>query len=123
MALPPRRPRRPPGQERGQLNVLHRGQLVHQVEGLEDEARHTAPQPGQPSFSHLIHTVPRKQHRSIRRTVQPAQQVQQRRLSAAAGTRDRHGLPGHDIQVDARDRVREPSSLAVVLAQRPGADR
>ena len=33
-----RRARRAPGQQRGQLDVLHRGELVHQVEGLEDEA-------------------------------------------------------------------------------------
>ena len=54
---PPGRPRRPPGQQRRQLDVLHRGQLVHQVEGLEHEPDSLAPQPGQRPLGQLVHPL------------------------------------------------------------------
>ena len=43
----PSRPRRAPGEQRGQLDVLDGGQLLHQVESLEDEADRASAQAGE----------------------------------------------------------------------------
>jgi hypothetical protein len=55
---PPRGPRRGAGQQRGQLHVLRRGELVHQVEGLEHEADRVPAQPGQGALAHLVDPLP-----------------------------------------------------------------
>ena len=109
--------RRAPGQQRGQLHVLHGGELVHQVEGLEDEPDVGPPHPGQRLLAQLVDAAPRQPHLPGRRALQAAQQVQQRRLAATA--RPHHGerLARGDLQLDPIEGAHEARSLAVLLLQ------
>ena len=106
------RARRAPGQQRGQLDVLRGGQLVHQVEGLEDEADRVAAKPRQRLLAQLVDPAPGEPDLAARRPFQAAEQVQQRRLAAAA--RPHHGerLARGDLQLDAVERAHD--------ARRPG---
>jgi hypothetical protein len=56
------RARRAPGQQRGQLDVLRGGELLHQMEGLEDEANRVAAQPSQRLLAQLVDAAPRQPH-------------------------------------------------------------
>jgi hypothetical protein len=75
---PSRPPGRASGQEGRQLDVLPRGQLVHQVERLEDEADVTASHPGQAALAHLVGAPPVQPQLPARGPVQPAEQMEQR---------------------------------------------
>ena len=109
-----------PGQQRGQLDVLRGGELVHQVEGLEHEADRLAPQPGQPPLAHRVDALPGQREFAAGGPVQPAQQVQQRGLPAAARSHHRNRLARGDVQVDLVDRADQPGFPAVFLAQAAG---
>jgi hypothetical protein len=88
--------------ERGrQLDVLDRGELVDQVEGLEDEADGPAPQHGPGGLGQAVDPGAVEHDLAGVRALQAAEQVQQGRLAAAARPHDRHGLAGLDGQVDA----------------------
>jgi hypothetical protein len=104
-------------QKRGQLDVLDSGQLVHQMEGLEDEADRPAAQPGQGLLAEPVDAPLLKPHLPGRRPFEAAQQVQQRRLAAAARTHHRQRLARGDGQIDPVDCAHEAVSLAVVLLQ------
>ena len=106
------------GEQRGQLHVLDRGQLVDQVEGLEDEPDGAAAQPGQGPLAHLVHPAPGQPNLPGGGPLETTQQVQQGRLPAAAGPHDRHDLPVGDVQVDLVDRRTRPASLPRSCAAR-----
>ena len=79
--------RRAACQQRGQLDVLGGGELVHQVEGLEHEADQVAAQPGQRPFSELVDPLP-GQRDLARPWAGPA-----RRAGAAASTSRIRSVP------------------------------
>jgi hypothetical protein len=111
------RARRAPGQQRGQLDVLDGGQLVHQVEGLEDEADRVAAEPGQRLLAEAVDAAPLQPHLPGRRALQAAQQVQQGRLAAAARSHHGQRLSRGDVELDRVERADEARSLAVLLRQ------
>ena len=121
LRTPPGGPRRASGQQRRQLDVLDGGELLHQVEGLEDEADIGAPHPGQGLLADVVDAATVQPDLTARGPVQPAEQVQQRRLPAAAGPHHRHRLPGADVEVDPVDGAHQSFPLAVVLSQPAGA--
>jgi hypothetical protein len=83
---------RAPCQQRRDLDILHGGELVHQVEGLEDEADRVAAQPSERLLAQLIDAAPGQPHLPRRRPFQASQQVQQGRLAAAAWSHHRQSL-------------------------------
>ncbi len=98
-----------------ELDILQSGELVHQVERLEDEAD---PNSHESAFA-------RSDSRSIRtsdhqicpsRPVEPAEQVEESGLPAAAGPGHRHCLPLGDHEVDLVDGADQSLSAAIVLA-------
>lgn len=99
-----RRAGRAPGQQRGQFHILHRGQLVHQLEGLEDEPDGIAPEPGQCPFAHGVDALAGDRDPAFVGSVQPAEQVEERGLPASAGAGDGQGLPRGDIEVECVER-------------------
>jgi hypothetical protein len=109
------------GQKRRQLDVLDGGELLHQVEGLEDETDIGASHPGQGLLTDVVDATAVQRHRPARGPVQPPEQVQQRGLPAAAGPHHRHRLSRADVEIDPVDGAHQPFPLAVLLAQPAGA--
>ena len=118
-----RRARRLAGEQRRQLDVLKRGQLIDQVKRLEHEPHRVTPQPRQPGLRHAVDLLASQPDAARGRTLQPAEQIQQRRLAAPARTHDRHRLAGRDLEADLIDRAHQGFAAAVVLAQAAGAQR
>jgi hypothetical protein len=112
-----RRAWRVPSQQRGQLDVLHGGELVHQVEGLEDEADRLAAEPRKCLLAQLVDAASRQPHLPGRGPLQAPEQVQQRRLAAAAWPHDSHGLARGHLQLDAVERAHEARPPTVFLLQ------
>ena len=79
------------------------------------------PHPGQRLLAQLVDAAPGQPHLPAGGPVQPAEQVQQRRLPAAARPHHRHRLAWADVEVDPVDGAHQPRSLAVLLAQPAGA--
>jgi hypothetical protein len=92
------------------------------MEGLEDEADGVPPHPGQGLLPELVDTAPGQPHLSTGGPVQPAEQVQQRGLPAAARPHHRHRLTRGDLEVDPVDGAHQSLSPAVLLAQPAGAE-
>ena len=107
-------------EERGQLDVLLRGELVHQLERLEDESDLVAAQVREGAFGELVEALPRDGQLAGARPVEPADQVEQRRFAAAARTHHRHGLAAIDVEVDRVERAHQALAAAVVLSQARG---
>src|SRR5215831_8762040 len=87
------------------------------MEGLEHEAHGSAPQPRQTALAHPIDTATRERNLPRRRSIETAEQVEQRRLPAAA--RPHHGerLAARNVEVDSVDRAHKPFAAPVMLAQ------
>src|SRR5580698_5560527 len=109
--------RRMTREERGQLDVLLRRELVHQLERLEDKSDLVAAEVREGAFGELVDALPRDRQLTGARAVEPADQVQQRRFAAAARTHDRHGLAATDVEVDHVERAHQAFAAAVVLPQ------
>src|ERR1035441_2517455 len=73
-------------EERGQLDVLLRGELVHEVVRLKDEADLVAPQVCERALGELVDALPRDRQLTRARTIEPAEQVEQRRFAATTRT-------------------------------------
>src|SRR5580693_129337 len=107
-------------EERGQFDILLRGELVHQLEPLEDESDLVAPQVREGAFGELVDALPRDRQLSGARAIEPPDQVQQRRFPAATRAHHRHGLAAVDVEVDRVERAHQALAAAVVLSQAPG---
>src|SRR4029077_10626417 len=107
-------------QERGQLDVLLRGELVHQLERLEDESDLVAAQVREGAFGELVDALPRDRQLTGARTIEPADQVEQRRFATATWTHHRHGLAAAHVEVDRVERAHQALAAAVVLSQSLG---
>ena len=104
-------------QERRKLHVLHGSELVHQVEGLEDETELVAAKPCLRPFRHPVHRPFIEPDFAIGRCVETSEKMKQRRLPAAAGTGYRNGLAGPHAQVELVDGSDQSLVLPVVLAE------
>src|SRR5580658_4012270 len=102
------------------LDVLLRGELVHQLERLEDESDLVAAHVREGTFGELVDASPRDQQLAGAGPIEPADQVQQRGFAAAARTHHRHGFTAADIEVDRVDGAHRAVAAAVVLSQTPG---
>ncbi len=98
--LPPGRP----GQLGGQQHVVLDGEVVEQVEELEDDADVPGPEPGQRALAELVDPPPGQADLAGARPVQPGDQVEQGGLAAAGRAHDRHHLPGRHGQVHVQQR-------------------
>jgi hypothetical protein len=76
----------------GQHHVVAHGQIVQQVEELEDQTNGRSAIPGRRPLGHRADVHPSDEHRSRARPIQPGNEVQHRRLPAARGPEDRHRL-------------------------------
>jgi hypothetical protein len=99
------------GQQRRELDVLHGGQLLHQVEGLEDVADVGPPDPGQGLLADVVDAPAVQRHLAARGLIQPAEKVQQRGLPAAARPHDRDRLARADVEIDPVDGAHQPLPL------------
>ncbi len=89
-----------PGQPGRQHHVAGHGQVLHQVEELEDHPDLGAAVPGGPGLPQPVDPLPGHRDRPGRRLVQPGHQVQQRRLAAPRRPHHRHRLPGRHLHAD-----------------------
>jgi hypothetical protein len=96
-----RRTARHADEQRRQLHVLHRGQLVDQVERLEHKADVAAPEDRPARLREAVNPHAAQRQLASVGTLQPAQQVQQGRLAAAARAHDRDRFTRLDHQVHA----------------------
>jgi hypothetical protein len=83
------------------------------MERLEDEADPMAAQPSQRLLAHLVDAPPCQPHLPGRRALQTAEQVQQRRLAAAARPHHSQRLACGHFQLDPGERAHEARSPAV----------
>jgi hypothetical protein len=90
----PRDPQRDP-------DVLRRGQDRDQAERLEDERHVAAPQQHPLVRRHPRHLAVRDPNAAAVRQVEPADDVEQRRLPRARPAAQRHELPGADRERDS----------------------
>jgi hypothetical protein len=88
-------------QQRRQLHVLDRRQLVDQVERLEDEADAAAAEDRPGGLGEPVHAPAAEAELAGVGAFEPAEQVQQGRLPAAARPHDRHRLARLHHQVHA----------------------
>ena len=109
--------RRAPGEQGRQLDVLLGRQLVHEVERLEDEADLVSAELGEGPLGELVDAPPVQPQLAGGRSVEPAEEMEQRRLAAAARPHHRQRLATCDVEVDLVDGADEPLAAAVLLAQ------
>ena len=111
------------GEEGRQLDVLLGRELVQEVEGLEDEADLGAPQARQRPLGIPVDPLSGQPQLPGPWPVEPAEQVQQRRLPAAARPRHREHLTACYVQADTVHGADQSLAAAVLLAQPAGAQR
>jgi len=114
--------RRGPDEQGRQLDVLDRGELVDQVETLEHEADRPAAQDRPGGLGQPVDAAAVEDDLPGVGAIEPAQQMEQRRLAAAAGAHHRHGLAGLYRQVDPVDRTHRHSVGRVGPGQPRGLD-
>jgi hypothetical protein len=98
------------GEQHRQLDVLGHGEVLDQVEELEHVTDPSTPQQRTRGLAEPADVLAVHRHGAGIRAVQAAEQVQQRRLAAAARAHDGDPLTGGDVQVDAAHRVRLPDT-------------
>ena len=109
-------------QEQRQLDVAVRGEHRDQVVGLEHEADVARAPRRELAARHRGDLVARHGHGAGRRDVQPAQEVQQRRLARAARAHERDELAGVHVQVQALEDVDLLAAAPVALVEAAHAD-
>jgi hypothetical protein len=82
-----------------QQHVVRDGQVLQQVEELEDHPHLGAPVAGQLRLAQAADPLASDDDDAARRLVQPGDQVQQRGFPAAGGTHHRHRLTRRDLQI------------------------
>ena len=100
-------PRDRPASSAGDGHVLADGQVVEQVEELEDEADVRAAEPGGSRLAEPVDADAVDRDLALRRPVEAADEVEQRRLAAAGRAHDRGDAAGLDVEIDAH-RAPEP---------------
>ena len=85
----------------GHGHVLERRRARQQVVGLEDEADGPAAQARQAVVVELVHVRAAQPIAALRRPVEAADDVHERRLAGARRPDDGHELPAPDVEVDA----------------------
>src|SRR5207244_12731826 len=89
-----------PGRCELRLDVLHRGERRDQIELLEDEAERAQAQVGQPVVGHGGEIAVLEQHAPGAGPVERAEQLQERRLAAAARPLERDELARLYLELD-----------------------
>ncbi len=103
-----------PCQLRRQQHVVGHGQVVEQVEELENHSDALPPVFREARLAHRVDPLACHRHGPRRRPVESGDQVEQRRLAAAGRPHDCHGLAGRDLEADVLHRERPV--LVVLLA-------
>jgi len=103
------------GQLRGQHHVVEDGELVKQVEELEDEAQSSPPVARQRGFAERADGDAVYADFAARGAVQSGDQVEQGGFAAARGAHDGGELPGGNAERDVRERCL-PRATVVDLA-------
>jgi hypothetical protein len=91
--------------EQAKRDVLHRVEVVEQMERLEDEAEAARPDPGQLGVGQARYLFPGDGDGAARRALQRARHVQQGRLARARRAEERDPLGGRDPEGDGRERA------------------
>ena len=107
---------------RGEQHVRLPGELGQQVEELEDEADPAAPQCAQRALGGSRHALPADLDRPAVRAIEPAEQVQQRRLARARAPEHRDDLARGDLEIRAVEHAPRRPALAEALHQPLHAD-
>ena len=92
------------GQRHRQRDIAEGRQRLHEVEALKDGANPLQPVVGQAPVLQILDRHPANDHPAGGRTVEAADQVEQRRFAAAGGSHDRHELARSDRQAHAVQR-------------------
>jgi hypothetical protein len=102
-----------PGQLGRKLDVVRDGEIVEQIEELEHHADLLAAEPGQSVLGSLVDPLPGHGHGAFGRLVQARDEVQQRGLAAAGGTRHGKGLTLLDGERERSERGRADGVVAL----------
>jgi hypothetical protein len=87
--------------EKRHRHVLYGGELVQQVVELVDEAERRVPHRAALGLAHRAEGAAAHVDCATARRIEPAEQMQQRRLARARAPHDGDVLPGPDLEVDA----------------------
>jgi hypothetical protein len=109
--------RRDAGEQRRQLDVVRHGQVPDQVEELEHEADLAPAHVGPFRLGVAVDAAAAELDLARGRPVEPAEQVEQRRLAAAAGPGDRDELALGHLGVDAAQGAHAAFVLACEAAR------
>jgi hypothetical protein len=96
----------------GQQHVVGDGQIVEQVEELEDHADVPVPEAGQTGLTEGVDALPGHHDRAAGRPVQAGDQVEQGRLAAARRAHHGDRLARREFQADLVDRGRPVAVVA-----------
>jgi hypothetical protein len=105
------------GEQQRQLDVPLRRQRRHQVVELEDEAHVGGAPRRQLAARQLIDAPVLHDDDAVRRRVEPADQVQERRLAGSRRPHQRHEVAFRDVEVDAVEGLDPLAPAAVGLGQ------
>ena len=105
------------GQLGGQQHVVGDGQVVEEVEELEDEADVPGAEPGEGALPQLVDALPGHRDRSPGRPVKPGDEVEQGGLPRPGRAHDRGHLAGRHRDADLGQRG--PAALLVGLGHAP----
>jgi hypothetical protein len=100
-----------------QLDVLLGGERGHEVVELEDEAEMVAPIAGELPVGHRGQLAVAEPCPPRAGPVEPAEDVEKRRLAAARGPEQHHDLARRQLQVDPAQRVNRRGALTVGAGQ------
>ena len=100
----------PVAEEVGQEHVLQRGQRGQQVEALEDEPDLGVAQRGQVLIADGAHVAAEDARLSFEVAIEPAEDVQQRGLAAAALALHRHELAAAHLEIEAVEQLLRPKA-------------
>ena len=105
------------------FDVLQHGQLLNQVVGLKDEADAAGADCGQLIVTQRRDVLTTEVVLPGRRSIEAAQQVEQRALAGTRRSHDRDIIPDRDIQIDALQHAHGFAAEFVVLAQVANQER
>ena len=109
-------PARRPAVEEGQLDVAPGGELLEQVELLEDEADAEVADVGELVVAHPHHVLAGEEVAPRGGDVETAEDVHQRRLARPRGADDGDEVPAAHLEVDVAQRAHDGLAGAVGLA-------
>ena len=118
----PRESRSASSKEDGEFDILLGGELLHEVERLEDKANVLLPHHGERALREPVDAASTEPQLTGGWPIEPAEQMKERRLATPAGPHHHEGFTARDIEVDPVDSSDQSGASAIVLAQTAGTN-